>query len=195
MGVACISGGITGFLRTGSKPSLIAGVTVGALYLWSGGILLNNDPRGYYGAAGASAILFLSSLPRFTKGPVPALLTVLSAVSAALNPLVAFIFYAVNMSTVCLGKASTYIDNVQNNRTGNCMGSDREIKGLLCDWLGAVRPSTGEGAFRYRDATLSGPHFEVKLKFRGTIRTIPCLLGHRENGLVAAKRQEKDTIG
>ncbi|PVG04656.1 hypothetical protein CPB86DRAFT_8606 [Serendipita vermifera] len=83
MGVACISGGITGFLRTGSKPSLIAGMTVGALYLWSGGILLNGDPRGYYGAAGASAILFLSSLPRFAKGPVPALLTVLSAVSGA----------------------------------------------------------------------------------------------------------------
>jgi hypothetical protein len=32
---------------------------------------------------GASAILFLSSLPRVAKGPVPAVLTVLSAASGA----------------------------------------------------------------------------------------------------------------
>ncbi|KAG8827809.1 hypothetical protein FRC19_000314 [Serendipita sp. 401] len=81
MGIACIAGGTTGFLRTGSKPSLIAGVSVGCLYLWSGGLILNNDFRGFYGAAGASAILFLSSLPRVAKGPVPAILTLLSAAS------------------------------------------------------------------------------------------------------------------
>jgi uncharacterized membrane protein (UPF0136 family) len=52
MGVACIGGGITGYLKTGSKPSLIAGVTVGALYLWSGAVAMNGDPRGYYGATG-----------------------------------------------------------------------------------------------------------------------------------------------
>jgi len=52
MGVACIAGGVTGFLRTGSKPSLIAGSAVGALYLYSAGVLLNGDVRGYYGAVG-----------------------------------------------------------------------------------------------------------------------------------------------
>lgn len=52
MGVACIGGGITGYLKTGSKPSLIAGVAVGALYLWSGAVALNGDSRGYYGATG-----------------------------------------------------------------------------------------------------------------------------------------------
>jgi len=83
MGVACIGGGITGYLKTGSKPSLIAGVAVGALYLWSGAVAMNGDTRGYYGAAGASAILFLSSLPRVAKGPVPLALTVLSAASGA----------------------------------------------------------------------------------------------------------------
>lgn len=71
-------------MRTGSKPSLIAGCTVGALYLYSGGQILSlNDPRGVYGAVGASAILFLSSLPRVAKGPVPAGLTVLSAAVGA----------------------------------------------------------------------------------------------------------------
>ncbi|KIM21273.1 hypothetical protein M408DRAFT_333581 [Serendipita vermifera MAFF 305830] len=78
MGVACISGGVAGFLRTGSKPSLIAGCAVGALYLYSGGVLLNGDVRGYYGAAGASAVLLISSLPRVAKGPVPLALSVLS---------------------------------------------------------------------------------------------------------------------
>lgn len=52
MGIACIGGGIAGYLRTGSKPSLIAGVAVGALYLWSGGSAFSGDSRGYYGAAG-----------------------------------------------------------------------------------------------------------------------------------------------
>jgi len=64
---------------------------------------MQNDPRGYYGATGgftlwlssnaciiyihlvlgASVILFLSSLPRVAKGPVPAALTVLSAATGA----------------------------------------------------------------------------------------------------------------
>jgi uncharacterized membrane protein (UPF0136 family) len=52
MGVACLGGGITGYLKTGSRPSLVAGVAVGILYLWSGAVALNGDPRGYYGAAG-----------------------------------------------------------------------------------------------------------------------------------------------
>ena len=32
---------------------------------------------------GASALLFLSSIPRVTKGPIPAMLTVTSAVTGA----------------------------------------------------------------------------------------------------------------
>ena len=66
MGIACISGGVTGFLRTGSKPSLIAGCAVGALYLYSGGVLLNGDVRGYYGAGGEHFMLYLRNSPVLT---------------------------------------------------------------------------------------------------------------------------------
>ncbi|KAK7056268.1 hypothetical protein VNI00_002821 [Paramarasmius palmivorus] len=38
--------------------------------------------NGIEGALGASAILFLSSLPRARKGPVPAILTATSTASA-----------------------------------------------------------------------------------------------------------------
>ncbi len=73
--------------------------SVGALYLWSADSIrkgTNNGLEGALGAylssflhqletdllVGASALLLLSSLPRVTKGPIPALLTVTSAASA-----------------------------------------------------------------------------------------------------------------
>ncbi|KAI0642256.1 transmembrane proteins 14C-domain-containing protein [Trametes meyenii] len=82
MGTLCIVGGITGFARTRSIPSLVAGVGVGALYLWSADSLRKGTANGLEAALGASAILFLSSVPRAAKGPVPAVLTATSAVSA-----------------------------------------------------------------------------------------------------------------
>ncbi|KAI0773300.1 transmembrane proteins 14C-domain-containing protein [Trametes elegans] len=81
MGTLCIVGGITGFARTRSIPSLVAGVGVGALYLWSADSLRKGTANGLEGALGASAILLLSSVPRVAKGPVPAVLTVTSAIS------------------------------------------------------------------------------------------------------------------
>ncbi|KAH9041284.1 hypothetical protein EDB85DRAFT_1469427 [Lactarius pseudohatsudake] len=36
MGTLCIVGGVTGYVRSRSIPSLVAGVSVGALYLYSG---------------------------------------------------------------------------------------------------------------------------------------------------------------
>ncbi|KAA1469068.1 hypothetical protein DENSPDRAFT_834599 [Dentipellis sp. KUC8613] len=83
MGTLCIVGGITGFARTRSIPSLVAGVGVGALYLYSANSIRNHTANGLEFALGASAILLLSSAPRFAKGPVPALLTVTSAVTGA----------------------------------------------------------------------------------------------------------------
>ncbi|TBU34125.1 transmembrane proteins 14C-domain-containing protein [Dichomitus squalens] len=82
MGTLCVVGGITGFVRTKSIPSLVAGVGVGVLYLYSADSIRKGTANGLEAALGASALLLLSSLPRASKGPVPAVLTVTSAASA-----------------------------------------------------------------------------------------------------------------
>lgn len=81
MGTLCIVGGVTGFARTRSIPSIVAGVGVGLLYLWSANSIRSGTSNGLQAALGASALLFLSSAPRAAKGPVPALLTATSAVT------------------------------------------------------------------------------------------------------------------
>jgi len=82
MGSLCIVGGITGFARTKSIPSLVAGVGVGLLYLYSAETIRQGRPYGLETALGASAVLFLSSAPRFAKGPIPMVLTATSALTA-----------------------------------------------------------------------------------------------------------------
>lgn len=82
MGGLCIFGGGMGFAKTGSIPSLVAGVGVGLLYLYSGSVISNGGAYGWEYALAASAVLFLSSVARFAKGPVPKGLTVTSAATA-----------------------------------------------------------------------------------------------------------------
>ncbi|KAF2869454.1 transmembrane proteins 14C-domain-containing protein [Massariosphaeria phaeospora] len=81
LGALTAGGGITGYARTGSIPSVAAGVTVGALYIL-GGLRIRN--RGSYGvelALLASLVLAGSSIPRAikTQKPLPMGLSLLAA--------------------------------------------------------------------------------------------------------------------
>ncbi|PLB41945.1 TMEM14 family protein [Aspergillus candidus] len=60
-------GGIIGYARTGSVPSIAAGVSIGALYLYSYTRLQANQPYGDELALLASAVLGGSSIPRAIK--------------------------------------------------------------------------------------------------------------------------------
>ncbi|QRW17007.1 inositol phosphorylceramide synthase subunit Kei1 [Rhizoctonia solani] len=82
MAVLCSIGGITGFARTKSIPSLVAGVGVGGMYGYAGYQIRNGGNYGYETALAASVILFLSSVPRARKGPVPLTLSITSAAAA-----------------------------------------------------------------------------------------------------------------
>lgn len=83
MGGFCLVGGLAGFTRTRSIPSLVAGLGVGALYLWSADRIRKGQENGIEAAVGASAVLLASSAPRMFKGPVPAMLAATSTVSGA----------------------------------------------------------------------------------------------------------------
>jgi uncharacterized membrane protein (UPF0136 family) len=74
-------GGVTGYVRTGSVPSITAGLTVGALYGLGGYRIQNKQPYGVELALAASVLLAGSSLPRAIKTgkPLPAGLSVLAA--------------------------------------------------------------------------------------------------------------------
>jgi len=73
-------GGITGYVRTGSLPSVIAGTTVGALYALGGYRIATNRAYGIELAILASIILAGSSIPRAikTQKPLPAALSALA---------------------------------------------------------------------------------------------------------------------
>ncbi|CAK1364041.1 TMEM14 protein [Cercospora beticola] len=82
-GLLTAGGGITGYVRTGSIPSVAAGCTVGALYLFGGYRLQNRQAYGIESALLASIVLAGSSIPRAIKGgfkPLPTGLSVIATV-------------------------------------------------------------------------------------------------------------------
>lgn len=73
-------GGIIGYARTGSIPSIAAGLSVGALYLLSFFRLRNNQPYAEEIGLLASTVLAGSSVPRALRlrKPVPIALSVIA---------------------------------------------------------------------------------------------------------------------
>lgn len=76
MAALSCSGGIYGFVRKASKPSLIAGVAFGAAFATSGYLIKNNKDFGMEIASGSSLLLLAAMLPRAikTRQPVPILM-------------------------------------------------------------------------------------------------------------------------
>lgn len=81
LGALTSIGGITGYVRTGSVPSIAAGLTVGALYGLGGYRISQRQKYGVELALLASIILAGSSIPRAIKSckPLPIGLSVLAA--------------------------------------------------------------------------------------------------------------------
>jgi len=81
LGGLTATGGVIGFVRTSSVPSIVAGLSVGALYGLGGTRIRNRAPYGVELALLASVILAGSSMPRAirTQKAVPVLLSLVSA--------------------------------------------------------------------------------------------------------------------
>ncbi|KAI0539661.1 transmembrane proteins 14C-domain-containing protein [Xylaria digitata] len=80
LGALTAGGGSIGYARTGSVPSIAAGVTVGLLYGLGGYRLQNRQPYGVELALLASVVLGGSSIPRAIRlqKPVPTVLSLIS---------------------------------------------------------------------------------------------------------------------
>ncbi|KAG9248870.1 transmembrane proteins 14C-domain-containing protein [Calycina marina] len=80
LGALTAVGGTMGYVRTGSMPSIVAGMTVGILYLVGGYRIQNRLPYGNELALLASVVLAGSSIPRAIRSqkPLPTGLSVLA---------------------------------------------------------------------------------------------------------------------
>ncbi|KAJ4372331.1 hypothetical protein N0V83_004105 [Neocucurbitaria cava] len=80
LGALTAGGGITGYVRTGSVPSVAAGVSVGVLYILGGLRIQQRTTYGVELALLASIVLAGSSIPRAIKTgkPLPIGLSVLA---------------------------------------------------------------------------------------------------------------------
>jgi len=80
LGAITAGGGTMGYVKSGSIPSIVAGLTVGTLYLLGGYRVQNRQPYGIELALLASIVLAGSSIPRAIRSqkPLPAGLSVLA---------------------------------------------------------------------------------------------------------------------
>jgi len=80
IGALTAGGGTFGYIKTGSIPSIVAGLTVGTLYLIGGYRIQNKQAYGVESALLASIILAGSSIPRAIRSqkPLPAGLSALA---------------------------------------------------------------------------------------------------------------------
>jgi uncharacterized membrane protein (UPF0136 family) len=91
LGGLVIVGGCMGYMRKGSKVSLVAGVTIGSLLLTSGYLIAKTDRvfEGHCLAVGSSGVMALAMGPRYLSGSakfMPAgLVAVLGATACAYN--------------------------------------------------------------------------------------------------------------
>lgn len=83
----CVVGGVMGYLRKGSVPSLVAGTTFGVIYAAAGYLLKQNADWGLELALGASSTLLVAgigrAIPTKFKKPVPLVLLGLGGLSTA----------------------------------------------------------------------------------------------------------------
>jgi len=80
LGALTAGGGTFGYIKTGSIPSVAAGLTVGTLYMLGGYRIQNRQSFGVELALLASIVLAGSSIPRALRSqkPLPAGLSVLA---------------------------------------------------------------------------------------------------------------------
>jgi len=71
IGALTAGGGTFGFIKTGSIPSIAAGVTVGVLYILGGYRIQNRQSYGVELALLASIVLAGSSIPRAARSQKP----------------------------------------------------------------------------------------------------------------------------
>lgn len=85
MAAFCTAGGIAGYVRTRSIPSLVAGVGVGALYGVAGYIIKENKDYGHETGLAASVIMASSMVPKAIKThkPFPVALAICSVTTGA----------------------------------------------------------------------------------------------------------------
>ncbi|KAK7205363.1 hypothetical protein BZA70DRAFT_154129 [Myxozyma melibiosi] len=85
MAAACILGGVAGYVRKRSVPSLFGGLTVGIMYGAGAYLMHQNQDYGVHLALSASILLTAASAPRALKlrAPVPLFLTALGLLTTS----------------------------------------------------------------------------------------------------------------
>ncbi|KAI8641639.1 transmembrane proteins 14C-domain-containing protein [Parasitella parasitica] len=85
MAALCTAGGIAGYARSRSIPSLVAGVGIGSMYSVASYLIKENRYYGHETGVAASAILAISMVPKAmrTRRPFPVTLAVCSVATGA----------------------------------------------------------------------------------------------------------------